>query len=287
MKNFVVPVVLAALTLWAQTPAQPPATAAGGRGGRGGGGGGFANAFPQHPPGDPAMIERGRAIYGVNCQFCHGSDARGGEGGPNLLRAEIVLNDQNGELIAPVVQNGRVDQGMPKFPMTNAQVADIAAFLHNFRVAGYDNSRMKPPTIVVGDAAAGEAYFKTKCASCHSVTGDLKGIGAKYAEPRELQQTFVMPGGGGRGRGATGGNVPPTTVTVTLSSGQKVEGRLVRIDDFIVTLAEADGTQQTFRRDGNNPRVEIHDPLQPHKALLGVYSDKDIHNLTAYLVTVK
>jgi cytochrome c oxidase cbb3-type subunit 3 len=287
MKNFVVPVVLAALTLWAQTPAQPPATPAGGRGGRGGGGGGFANAFPQHPPGDPAMIERGRAIYGVNCQFCHGSDARGGEGGPNLLRAEIVLNDQNGELIAPVVQNGRVDQGMPKFPMTNAQVADIAAFLHNFRVAGYDNSRMKPPTIVVGDAAAGEAYFKTKCASCHSVTGDLKGIGAKYAEPRELQQTFVMPGGGGRGRGATGGNVPPTTVTVTLSSGQKVEGRLVRIDDFIVTLAEADGTQQTFRRDGNNPRVEIHDPLQPHKALLGVYSDKDIHNLTAYLVTVK
>jgi len=287
MKNFVVPVVLAALSLSAQTPAQPPATPAGGRGGRGGGGGGFANAFPQHPPGDPAMIDRGRALYGVNCQFCHGSDARGGEGGPNLLRAQIVLNDQSGELIAPVVQNGRVDQGMPKFPMTNAQVADIAAFLHNFRVAGYDNSRMKPPTIVVGDAAAGEAYFKTKCASCHSVTGDLKGIGAKYAEPRDLQQTFVMPGGGGRGRGATGGNVPPTTVTVTLSSGQKVEGRLVRIDDFIVTLADADGTQQTFRRDGNNPRVEIHDPLQPHKALLGVYSDKDIHNLTAYLVTVK
>ncbi len=77
-----------------------------------------------------------------------------------LLRAEIVLNDQNGELIAPVVQNGRIDQGMPKFPMTNAQVADIAAFLHNFRVAGYDASRMKPPTILVGDAAAGEAYFK-------------------------------------------------------------------------------------------------------------------------------
>jgi cytochrome c oxidase cbb3-type subunit 3 len=229
------------------------------------------------------MIERGKALYGVNCQFCHGGDARGGEGGPNLLRAELVLNDQNGELIAPVVQNGRIDQGMPKFPMTNAQVADVAAFLHSFRVAGYDNSRMKPPTILVGDAAAGETYFKSKCASCHSVTGDLKGIGAKFAEPRDLQQTFVMPGGGGRGRG---GNVPPTTVTVT-SSGQKVEGRLVRIDDFVVTLAEADGTQRSFRRDGDNPKVEIKDPLQPHKALLGVYSDKDIHNLTAYLVTVK
>jgi cytochrome c oxidase cbb3-type subunit 3 len=282
LKNFVVPAILATLAV-AQT-APPPA---GGRGGRGGGGGGgFANAFPQHPPGDPAMIERGKALYGVNCQFCHGSDARGGEGGPNLIRAEIVLNDQNGELIGPVIQNGRVDQGMPKFPMTNAQAADVAAFIHSFRVAGYDNSRMKPPTILVGDAAAGEMYFKAKCATCHSVTGDLKGIGAKFAEPRDLQQMFVMPGGGGRGRGAPA-NVPPTTVTVTLASGQKSEGRLVRIDDFIVTLADPDGTQHTFRRDGDKPKVEIHDPLAPHKDLLRVYSDKDIHNVTAYLVTVK
>jgi cytochrome c oxidase cbb3-type subunit 3 len=276
--------MLAALAT-AQPLPQPPA----GRGGRGGGGGGgFANAFPQHPPGDPAMVERGKALYGVNCQFCHGGDARGGEGGPNLLRAEIVLNDQNGELIAPVIQNGRVDQGMPKFPMTNAQVADIAAFIHNFRVAGYDASRMKPPTIVVGDAAAGEGYFKSKCATCHSVSGDLKGIGAKYAEdPRALQQMFVMPGGGGRGRGGTAGNVAPTTVTVTTAAGKKVEGRLVRVDDFIVTLADADGAQETFRRDGDRPKVEIHDPLQPHKDLLRIYSDKDIHNMTAYLVTVK
>lgn len=287
-KNFVVPMMLVALAIAsAQPPAQPPA---GGRGGRGGGGGGgFANAFPQHAPSDPAMVERGKALYGVNCQFCHGGDARGGEGGPNLIRAEIVLTDQKGELIGPVIQNGRVDQGMPKFPMTNEQVADIAAFIHSFRVAGYDNSRMKPPTIVVGDPAAGETYFKSKCATCHSVSGDLKGIGAKYAEdPRALQQMFVMPGGGGRGRGpAAPSSVPPTTVTVTTSSGQKVEGRLIRVDDFIVTLADAEGTQRTFRRDGDRPKVEIHDPLQPHKDLLRVYSDKDIHNLTAYLVTVK
>jgi len=257
----------------AQTPPKPPAAPVSS----------YADAFPQHPPGDPAMIERGKALYGVNCQFCHGGDARGGEGGPNLLRSEIVLKDENGEGIAPVIQNGRIDQGMPKFPMNNAQVADIAAFLHNFRVAGYDNSRIKPLTILVGDASAGAAYFKTKCASCHSVSGDLKGIGAKFAaDPRSLQQTIVMPGTGGRGSA----NVPPTTVTVTLPSG-KVEGRLVRIDDFIVTLTDADGTQHTFRRIGNTPRVDLHDPLQPHKDLLKVYRDKDIHDLTAYLVTVK
>lgn len=233
------------------------------------------------------MVERGRALFGENCQFCHGSDARGGEGGPNLLRSETVLNDQNGELIGPVILNGRVDQGMPKFPMTAGQIADIAAFIHSFRVAGYDASRMKPPSIVVGDPAAGKTYFAAKCASCHSVTGDLKDIGAKFSNPRDLQQTFVMPGGGGRGRGAVNVAVPPTTVTVTLANGRKEEGKLVRIDDFIVTLADADGTEHTFRRNGDNPRVEIHDPLQAHRDLLRIYSDKDIHNLTAYLVTVK
>lgn len=279
--------VLATLTVGiiaAQPPAQPPAQnpPPGGRGGRGGGGGGgFANAFPQHAPGDPAAIARGKALFGVNCQFCHGSDARGGEGGPNLLRSELTLNDENGEKIAPVIQNGRVDQGMPKFPMTNEQVSDIAAFLHSFRVAGYDNSRMKPPSIVVGDASAGETYFKSKCGSCHSATGDLKGIASKFSDPRALQQQWLMPGGG------RGGGGHPATVTVTTASGQKMEGRLLRIDDFIVTLEDSEGVQHSFRREGANPKVEIHDPLQAHRDLFPIYTDKDIHNVTAYLVTVK
>ena len=81
--------------------------------------------------------------------------------------------------------------------------------------------------------------------------------------------------------------MPPTTVTVTTASGQKVEGRLVRIDDFMVTLTDADGTPRTFRRDGDVPKVEVHDPMKPHRDLLPVYTDKDIHDVTAYLVTVK
>ena len=269
----------------AQPPAQAPATAPGR--GRGGGGGGIGG-FPERPPADPAAVERGRALYGVQCNFCHGSDARGGEGGPNLLRSQLVLNDQKGEAIAPVIQNGRIDQGMPKFNLTVAQISDIAAYIHNFRVGGYDISREKPVSILVGDAREGEQYFKAKCASCHSATGDLKGLGAKFPDPKLLQNFFLMPGGG---RGGFGGgapsNVPPTTVTVTPARGPKVEGRLGRIDDFIVTLTEADGTPRTFRRDGDTPKVEIHDPLQPHKELLRIYSDKDIHNLTAYLVTLK
>ncbi len=266
-----------------QIPAQiPPPAAPAGRGGRGGGA-----AFPQHPPADPAVVERGKALYGVHCNFCHGSDARGGEGGPNLLRSDLVLNDQNGELIVTVVQNGKGE--MPKLNLTNDQVSDIGAYLHSFRVGGYDVSRMVPPSVLVGDAAAGEGVFKTKCASCHSTTGDLKGIASKAADPKLLQNGFLMPGGGGRGggRGGASFNVPPTTVTVTLASGQKVEGRLVRIDDFIVVLTDTDDTQRTLRRDGEVPKVEIHDPLKPHKDLLPTYTDKQIHDLTAYLVTLK
>ena len=285
------PIFLGATLILAQPPQAPQTTPAQARrGGRGGGGGGFANAYPQHAAGDPAAIERGKAIYGVQCAFCHGSDARGGEGGPNLLRSELVLNDQKGELIAPVVQNGRVDAGMPKFPLTNAQIEDIAAFVHSFRVSGYDASRHSPPTILVGDSKAGEAYFQQKCASCHSVTGDLKSIGVKFEDPKLLQNFFLMPGGGRGGiggRGAAPSHVPPTTVTVTYAGGQKLEGTLNRIDDFIVTLTQPDGTQRTVRRDGDTPKVEIQDPLKPHKDLLPLYTDKNVHDLTAYLVTVK
>jgi len=269
-----------AMAVTAQTPAQSPAQAppqtrpaTTGRGG----GGGFGGAFPQHETADQATVDRGKALYGVQCNFCHGSDARGGEGGPNLLRSDLVLNDKNGESIAQVVQNGRGE--MPRIDLTNQQVSDIAAYIHSFRVGGYDISRMTPPSILVGDAAAGEKAFQVRCAGCHSPTGDLKGIASKYSNPKRLQNTFLMPGGG---RGGT-----PASVTVTMPGGQKVEGRLIRIDDFTVTLADADGFQQTIRRDGDIPKVELHDPLKPHRDLLPTYSDTEIHNITSYLVTLK
>jgi cytochrome c oxidase cbb3-type subunit III len=241
--------------------------------------------YPVRPPGDPAAIERGRVLYGVNCQFCHGADTRGGDGGPSLLRSSIVLADDHGELMAPIVRSGR--PGMPKFTLTDQQIADIAAYLHTFRAAGYDESRVKPPSIVVGDAKAGEAFFTAKCASCHSTTGDLRGLAAKIPDPRLLQQTWLMPGtGAGRG-GPPPVQVKPTTVTVTLPSGEKIDGRLDRIDDFMVALTTADGSRRTFRTEGDTPNVEIHDPLEPHRDLLQTYRDPDIHNVTAFLVTLK
>jgi cytochrome c oxidase cbb3-type subunit III len=234
---------------------------------------------------DPIQVERGKALYGVRCTFCHGADARGGEGGPNLVRSGLVLNDIKGELIAPVLQNGRPEMGMPKFDFTSTQVSDIASFLHTFRAAGRDPARNASPNVLVGDAKAGQVYFSAKCGSCHSVTGDLKGLGSKVSDPKTLQQTWLMPGAG---RGASVvTNVPPKTVTVTVSAAQKFEGRLERIDDFTVTLVDAGGTSRTFIRNGSTPAVEVRDPLRPHKDLLPMYTDKDIHDVTAYLATIK
>jgi mono/diheme cytochrome c family protein len=275
----------------AQAPTQAPAQAPGGRGGRGApaGGGGFANAYPQHAQADQAAIDRGKALFGVNCSFCHGSDARGGEGGPNLLRSQLVMNDQNGELMAPVVQNGRPGTAMPKFDLTTAQVSDIAAFVHSFRVAGYDASRDIPPNILVGNAQAGEAFFNGpgKCSTCHSVTGDLAGIGAKM-EPKLLQNAIVSGRAGRGGFGAASAS-PATqvTATVTLASGKVVEGKLDHLDDFLVSVTDADGNHLSFARNGDVPKVVVHNPLQAHLDMLPKLTDDEIHNLTAYLVTLK
>jgi mono/diheme cytochrome c family protein len=265
--------------------AQTPAPAQPAQAGRGGGG---RSAYPQRAPADPASLERGKGLYSVNCGFCHGSDARGGEGGPNLLRSQSVLNDNKGELIAPIVKNGRPG-GMPSLNLSNQQIADIAAFLHSMPVGGRDIARTTPETIVVGDANAGKAFFAQKCASCHSVDRDLKGIATRIPDEKNLQHAWLMPGGGGRGGRGAGPtfNIPPTTVTVTLAGGQKIEGRLERIDDFLVSLRDAEGNLRSFPRKGAVPRVELHDPLQPHLDLLAVYTDKNIHDLTAYLVTLK
>jgi len=215
----------------------------------------------------------------------------GANGGTNLLRSDYMMRDRDGELLAPFLKTSTLNEH--KFNFTAEQVTDIAAFIHEFKINSRDPGRMRPPTVVVGDAKAGQAYFQSKCASCHSVTGDLQGIASRIDDPRNLQQTWLMPlllgarPGGGMQIASAGSKVPPVTVTVTLPNGEKVEGNLGRIDDFIVTLTQPDGTTRSFRREGDTPKVDVHDPLKPHKELLKVYTDKNIHDVTAYLVTIK
>ena len=273
-----------AVQLWAQgaptpaggqTPAGRPAT------------------FPaqQRPPGDAQLIARGETLYGISCRSCHGADLRGGDlGGPNLLRSQLVLNDQQGERMLPVIRDGVSNPGMLSMPpqaLSDDDVRAVAEYIHSILATGQRQGAPPPGqamelNILVGDAAVGQAYFASQCGSCHSPAGDLAGIGARIPEPKELQNTWVRGGPGGRQA-----DRPPVTVTVTLPSGERVTGRLDRLDDFIVVLTDANGRPRSFSRRGPVPRVEISDPLERHLQLLSIYTDKDIHDVTAYLTTLK
>ena len=243
----------------------------------------------QRPPGDPELVARGLGLYGIHCRGCHGVDLRGGDlGGPNLLRSQLVLRDREGELIWPVVRDGQSTPGgssMPPQSLSENDALAVAEYIHSI-LASASRQGGPPPgpevelNIVVGDAAAGQAYFAANCASCHSATGDLAGIATRIPEPQTLQNTWVR----GRRRGAVR---PPVTVTVTQPSGERVEGTLDRLDDFFIALTTADGRQRSFSRRGNVPRVETDDPWARHTELLSLYTDTDIHDVTAYLVTLQ
>lgn len=236
------------------------------------------------------MITRGKTLYEIHCRLCHGADLRGGEqGGSNLLRSAVALNDLSGELLQPVIREGRKNPGFPSMPANDLPTDDIRAiaeYIHSILALGQRQGGPPPGppvalNVVVGDANAGRTYFNAKCAACHSATGDMRGIASRITNPTQLQNTWVAGGTGGRGA------TTPLTATVTLRSGQKFDGRVIRSDEFIIALALEDGTSRSFRRDGDVPKVEIHNPREGHLKLLPGYSDKDIHDVTAYLVTLK
>jgi len=244
-------------------------------------------------PADVAAVERGRQLQVQQCGFCHGANARGGSGGPDLTRSALVQDDENGKQLGEFLHVGRPDRGMPPFDLSGAQVTDLAAFLH---AAIYENSNRrlyKILDIIVGDPKAGEAYFNGtgRCSSCHSPTGDLKGVGAKY-EPATLQGRLLLP----RGRPASqGGSASPlyadrtaVQATVTLLSGNAVTGGLVRLTDFEVTIYDvASGRQRSWLRNGDVPKVTVTDPLQAHLDHLTKWTDADMHNMTAYLASLR
>jgi cytochrome c oxidase cbb3-type subunit 3 len=243
---------------------------------------------------DPAAVARGNKLYVANCGGCHGAAAKGGPGAPDLVRSVLVLDDEKGILIAPVLRDGRPEQGMPKPNLSEAQISDIVAWLHVQTYAAGHRVTYAFLDVVTGDAKKGEAYFNStgKCNSCHSAKGDLAGIGKRY-EPFGLQARWLQPrGAGGRGGGGRGGAASSSArsaiqVTVTLPSGQAFTGTVDRIDDFNVSLRDAAGEYHSFSREGDTPKVQMTDPLQAHRDLLAQYTDADIHNVTAYLVTLK
>jgi mono/diheme cytochrome c family protein len=242
-------------------------------------------------PPDPVAVERGKTIFVSTCAFCHGTNANGGEGGPDLVRSVLVLHDNNGSNIGPVILHGRPGKGMPAFAsMTAAQISDIAAFLKSRYQAAANRMNYKILNIVTGNAAAGKAFFDGagKCNTCHSPTGDLAGIAAKY-EPVALQARFLYPRSHSRrSQPAPPDQSVPSKVTVTLPSGSTVSGTLDHMDDFNVSLVDSSGDYHSYPLEGKDAvKAKIDDPLVAHAELLTKYTNADMHNVLAYLETLK
>jgi mono/diheme cytochrome c family protein len=297
--------------------AQEPA---GGRGGGAGTGQGRGGPPPAQPPAvaqiarspvvDQAAHDRGRALWASHCIDCHGSQARGSDTGPNIIRTKVVNFDRSatvaGSVLGPFLKAGHPTQSKkPSASFTEDEVVGLANFL---RQRVNDTMRGSPlftvGDIVVGDPKAGEAYFNGDggCAACHNATTrNLAGVATRIPEPVDLQQRMLFPGGGGRGRGGRG--APPAapagggraaaavdrnaiTVTITPASGAPMSGVLVEESDFYITMRDSDGAVRVVRR---TPGLKVTktNPLQAHIDLLDRVSDKQIHDLVAYLETLK
>lgn len=235
---------------------------------------------------DEIAAQRGRTVYIAQCITCHGTRAHGTERGADLIRSLVVLHDRYGDTLGPFLQKGHPSGQSVK--LTQDQIVDLSHFLH--QQVG-DTLRTGPYTkvlnILVGDPKAGEAYFNGagKCNTCHSPTGDLAHIASKY-EPGILQLKTVFPQTAAFGRRSSSVTRKPTTVTVTTPSGETITGVLDEIDDFNVSLRDDSGQYRTFAR-GPGVKVEEHDPYAAHVALLDEYTDKNIHDVVAYLETLK
>lgn len=237
------------------------------------------------PPLDPAISDRGKLVYSAHCASCHGADARGTARGVDLARAFSVRLDPRGAQLGPFLSAGHKNNAVPPIHLTDADISDLAMYfrvLIDFANAGVGNVA---PNIIVGDASAGKAYFygEGKCSTCHSVTGDLKGIGSKYSATM-LQNRIVLP----RGRGpAMRGDPPelPRTVTITKPDGTTESGTLVTISDFLVTFRDPSGIVRSATRRGDVPKVTVQDRLAAHVQNMRRMTTRQMHDLTAYLVT--
>jgi cytochrome c oxidase cbb3-type subunit 3 len=226
----------------------------------------------------PVLVEEGKALFRQDCSFCHGRNATGGEGGPDLTRSKLVTADVGGDKIGVVVRNGRADKGMPQFDLSPQQIAGLTAFIHTQQNTmasmkggrkGVDESDFR-----TGSVEAGKQYFEGAggCASCHSASGDLAGL-ASRRKGLELEEQMLYP------------KHAKSKVSVTLASGETISGTLEYLDEFTVGLFDSTEAYRSFRI--GDVKYKVDAPVEAHADLLSKYSDDDIHNLMAYLQTLR
>ena len=237
-----------------------------------------ASATPQSY--SPEQVRAGQPIFAAQCGFCHGRDAMGGETGPDLTRAASVATDVRGDAIGPLVRNGRTDKGMPAFSLGDADLAAVVAFIHDQKTKAESltggRRAVDVADLQTGNADAGQRYFERACARCHSASGDFKGLGTRL-QGLTLMQRMLYPSGAAAAARAK--------VTVTRPSGDVVSGSLAYRDEFTIALTDASGAYRAFPV--HQVKFTVDDPLQAHAEQLEKYTDDDMHNVLAYLQTLR
>ena len=226
------------------------------------------------------QIAAGQRLFTAQCGFCHGRDAMGGESGPDLTRAAVVAEDVRGDKLGPLLRAGRVDKGMPAFTLSAADLGAIVAFVHDQKAKAESltggRRTVDVADLQTGDPEAGRKYFAGVCMKCHSPTGDLAGVGRRL-QGLALLQRMLYPAPGREGSKAT--------VTVTLASGEVVTGKLAYRDEFTIALTDANGWYRAWP--AQKAKFVVNDPLQAHIDQLGKYTDGDMHDVLAYLQTLR
>jgi cytochrome c oxidase cbb3-type subunit 3 len=227
------------------------------------------------------QVSAGRTLFGGQCGFCHGRDAAGGESGPDLTRSTLVSQDVQGDRIGPVVKTGRTDKGMPAFPLNDTDLNAIVAFIHDQQAHASTllggRRSVDAADLQTGDADAGKRYFDSACSTCHSATNNLRGIASRF-QGLALLQRMLNPR-------TSGPAVEPAKVTVTPMSGAAVSGKLEYRDEFTIALTDANGWYHAWPT--RQVKVSVDDPVAAHVEQLGKYTDRDMHDVLAYLQTLK
>jgi len=241
------------------------------------------SAAPQAAPTE--QVQKGQSLFATQCAFCHGRDAAGGETGPDLTSSELVEKDVNGNEIGPVIRSGRIDKGMPPFNLSDADLAAVVLFIHGQKTK-MDSKQGRRRTVQAedlqtGNAEEGKQYFNGAggCAKCHSPSGDLAGVASRL-RGLALLERMLYPGGRRAGPLSS-----PATVTVTLPSGETVSGKLAYRDEFVIGLVDSSGWYRSWFKSA--VKFKVNNPLEAHSEQLGKYTEESMHNVLAYLQTLR
>jgi cytochrome c oxidase cbb3-type subunit 3 len=251
------------------------------------------------PSGEAA--QKGDQFYLQNCAACHGATGRGGPGGaPDLTASAIAMANDGGRQLAAFLQVGRPERGMPPRPVNEEEAANLSAKLRALGFAaapggaGQGSAQAPAELVLVGDVEAGRAFFNGpvgRCYACHAVqpgvaspASNLSKIGQKYPDPKTLQNNMLLPG---RRFYWSPSHDKSVTAVVTWKNGRTVKGYLSSVSDFKVIVRDEAGAETTIERTNGEPRIVLQDRLQHHLDLFRVYRDNQIHDLTAYLATLK